>query len=83
MKEVVYFLSAARLSLPGSPLGVRLETAAFGLLLVGSWLVENTDADSWFENTVRSASCTYHVANVLHFNLLRKFISANQLIARS
>ena len=30
-----------------------------------------------------SASCTYHVTNVLHFNLLRKFISANQLIARS
>ena len=86
MKEVVYLLhslSAARLSLPGSPLGVRWETAAFGLPLVGSWLVENTDADSWFENTVRSASCTYHVANVLHFNLLRKFICANQLIARS
>ena len=32
---------------------------------------------SWFE------SCTYHVTNVLHFNLLRKFISAKQLIARS
>ena len=26
-------------------LGVRWETAAFGLPLVGSWLVENTDAD--------------------------------------
>ena len=86
VKEVVYLLaflhslSAARLSLPGSPLGVyiRWETAAFGLPLVGSswalgtknvfraksgqskkmlyqvgsWLVENTDADSWFENTV-------------------------------
>ena len=32
--------------------GVRWETAAFGLPLVGSWLVENTNADSWFENTV-------------------------------
>ena len=80
---MLHSLLAARLSLPGSPLGVRWETAAFGLPLVGSWLVENTDTDSWFENTVRSASCTYHVASVLHFNLLRKFISANQLIARS
>ena len=41
VKEVVYLLaflhslSAARLSLPGSPLGVRWETAAFGLPLVG------------------------------------------------
>ena len=39
VKEVVYLLaflhslSAARLSLPGSPLGVRWETAAFGLWL--------------------------------------------------
>ena len=44
VKEVVYLLaflhslSAARLSLPGSPLGVRWETAAFGLPLVGSSL---------------------------------------------
>ena len=45
----LHSLSAARLALPGSPLGVRWETAAFGLLLEGSWLVENTDADSWFE----------------------------------
>ena len=45
----LHSLSAARLSLPGSPLGVRWETAAFGLPLVWSWLVENTDADSWFE----------------------------------
>ena len=42
VKEVVYLLaflhslSAARLSLPCSPLGVRWETAAFGLPLVGS-----------------------------------------------
>ena len=42
VKEVVYLLaflhslSAARLSLPGSSLGVRWETAAFDLPLVGS-----------------------------------------------
>ena len=76
VKEVVYLLaflhslSAARLPLPASPLGVvscpdptsggclaphppeggsghetlLLEYVAFGLPLVGSWLVENTDA---------------------------------------
>ena len=29
--------------------------------------------------TKYSTSCTYHVTNVLHFNLLRKFISANKI----
>ena len=41
-------LTARLLSLPGSPLEVHWATAAFGLPLVGSWLVENTDVDSWY-----------------------------------
>ena len=42
----LHSLSTARLlSLPGSPLEVRWTIAAFGLPLVGSWLVKNTDID--------------------------------------
>ena len=56
VNDVVYLRLLARLppstarllSLSGSPLEVRWATAAFGLPLVGSWLAENSDVDSWY-----------------------------------